>query len=126
MIRKPWMPAIALCGCVLAIGLAGCGTAAKPVSFAAARSAPGTVTVEGRLDFASLRRITGQPTEFRLQEATGGDTLAITAPAGVAVPSNVTTAVAVIVSGKWDAAAQRFIAADVDTRQPGRGDQPRG
>lgn len=114
------LPALAGCG-----GGGGAGETA-PVSFAAAQSAAAPVTVEGIPNTGSLRKESGKPTEFTIREESSAKEMHVSAPEGVSVPSNFTSASYVVVTGTYDASQRVFVATQVETRVPTREQQPRG
>jgi hypothetical protein len=115
-------------GLALPVLLGGCGGGggARPLSFGEAEKAAAPATIEGAPDTASIRRDTGKPTEFTVREDGTGQRMSVLAPADVAVPSNLSSATWVSVTGKYDASQRRFIATEVEPKVPPREKQPRG
>ena len=114
--------------CLFAAIAAGCGgDAAAPgsrlIDFATAERATATVMIEGSLEPTSLRRDSGKPVEFTLREESSARKMAVVAPEGVAVPSNITSSSYVTVTGVYDAAQRKLVASSIQTRVPNRDQQ---
>jgi hypothetical protein len=115
---------------LVALSVAGCSGTPAPApsatSFAAARSASGPVTIQGRPENSTVIRETGKPARFTLRESDTTESLTVVAPAGVTVPANLPFATTVTVSGTYDGAQRVFTATSVETQVPTRDQQPRG
>jgi len=117
---------LALAWLTLAAGCGGGEPQAKVISFATARQATVPVTIEGIPDQSSVRTDTKTGTAFRMREEASAETMAVTAAPDVTVPSNLVSALYVVVTGSYDAATRTFKATAVETRVPNRDQQRRG
>jgi hypothetical protein len=130
MIRWLWLGAAAA-GLLLTAGCGGApggggGSGPQTVSFQTAEQAGAVVTVEGIPDTASIRKRTGEATEFTIREEASGRRLQVVAPQGVTVPANITSASYVLVTGQYHPEERTFRATQVETKVPNRDQQPRG
>lgn len=125
-LRRCWTYPVLAALLLASAGCAGGGSADAPVSFAAAQSATTSVTVEGIPDTTSLRKESGKPTEFTIREESSANTMRVSAPPEVSVPSNLTSASYVLVTGTYDPEQRVFVATEISTRVPTREQQPRG
>lgn len=121
-------PSMAAMVAVCVLAGAGCmmGKDAPVVPFATAQGGVGPVTIEGVPDTSTMRKATGQPTEFLVTEKDTSAVMKISAPPEVNVPSNLTSATYVSVIGTYDAEKRAFVATRVETKVPPREEQPRG
>lgn len=108
--------------------LAGCGgdgaaPGSRLIDFATAERATAPVLIEGSLEQSSLRRDSGKPIEFTLREESSARKMAVLAPEGVTVPSNITSSSYVTVTGTYDAAQRKLVASSIRTRVPNRDQQ---
>jgi hypothetical protein len=116
-----FLPVLCLAGL-----LSGCGPPPeerKIISFRTAEQATVPVTVEGRPEAGTIREETGKGTEFTLFEEASANRMQVSAPAGVAVPSNLKSATSVVVTGTYDAKQRKVIATEVRTKVPTREQQ---
>ena len=114
-------------GAIGVASLAGCvGKDAPVVPFSTAQGGAGPVTIEGVPDTSTMRKATGQPTEFLVTERESSQILKVSAPPEVSVPANLTSATFVSVIGTYDTEKRAFVATRVETKVPPREEQPRG